>query len=94
MRFSPIILLAACACGIAAEDAKPAVVKPYPLDHCLLMDNGKVDKDSVTEIHQGQEFRFCCKGCIRKFKKDPDKYVKLLAEEVAKQPRKDAAPAK
>ncbi len=86
-----IILSCICILGGMAEEAKPAAVKPYPLDHCLLMDGGKVDKDSATEVYQGQEFRFCCKGCVRRFKKDPDKYLKQLAEEVAK--KKDATPA-
>lgn len=91
MRQCVLALLCACTFGLAAEEAKPAEVKPYPIDHCLIMGD-KVDKDSVTETYQGQEFRFCCKGCIRKFKKDPDKFVKMLADEVAK--KKDAAPAK
>lgn len=85
------LALCVCAMGFAADEAKPADVKPYPLDRCLLMGDG-VDKDSASFVHQGQEFRFCCKGCITKFKKDPDKYVKMLAAEVAKQPGKSGAP--
>ena len=36
--------------------------------------------------HEGREVRFCCKGCLKDFKKDPAQYLKKLddAEKAAK----------
>jgi hypothetical protein len=33
----------------------------------------------VTIVHNGQEVKFCCKPCVAKFKKDPEKYLKKIA---------------
>jgi YHS domain-containing protein len=41
-----------------------------------------VDKE-VTETYKGRTIAFCCKDCVKDFKKDPDKYVKKLDEEKA-----------
>jgi YHS domain-containing protein len=73
------ILLAVTAAGGLAEDAPPAVVKPYPLDNCVVS-NDKIDPQVPPLIYNGQEYRFCCRGCIKKFNRDPDKYAaRLLA---------------
>lgn len=66
----------------AAEGDKPAQAKPYPLSDCLMMGE-KIDPTIPAEVYQGQEFRFCCKGCIKKFRKNPDKYMAMLKEKVA-----------
>lgn len=54
-------------------------VKRYPLDVCLVTDNdlGSMG-DPVSIVHEGQEIKFCCKPCIRKFKADPQKYLAKL----------------
>lgn len=53
--------------------------KPYPLDICIVSDNelGSMG-DPISYVHEGQEVKFCCKPCIKKFKKDPDKYLKKI----------------
>lgn len=59
-----------------------APVKPYPLDYCLVSGD-KLDGDMGKPIimdYKGQEFKFCCASCPKKFKKDPDKYMKMLQE--------------
>ena len=53
--------------------------KSYPLDTCVVSGNklgsmGKV----ITKTHDGQEVKFCCKPCIKKFDKDPAKYVSKI----------------
>jgi len=55
--------------------------KPYPLDNCVVTDNelGSMG-DPASLIYQGQEMKFCCKPCIKKFKANPEKYLKILAE--------------
>ncbi len=37
--------------------------------------------EPVSYVHNGQEFKFCCKPCIPKFKKNPEKFIQELKEE-------------
>ena len=56
--------------------AKPPAVKPYPLKTCLVTDNALDSMGGeVRLVNNGQEIKFCCKPCIAKFKKNPDKYL-------------------
>ena len=48
-----------------------------------------VDKE-VTEVYKGRTIAFCCKDCVKDFKKDPDKFVKKLDEEKKKGDEKPA----
>jgi YHS domain-containing protein len=34
--------------------------------------------------YEGREIKFCCKGCLKDFKKDPANYIKKVEEEEAK----------
>ncbi len=36
----------------------------------------EVDKEVTTVSYKGKVYGFCCKGCIKKFAADPDKYLK------------------
>lgn len=59
-----------------------ADVKPYPLKTCLVSGDklgGDMGKP-VTLTYKGQEMKFCCKDCVKDFNKDPDKWIKKLAE--------------
>ena len=58
-----------------------ATIKLYPLDYCLVSGDkiGDMGKPLVTVYH-GQEIKFCCSDCPPKFKKDPEKYMKMLDE--------------
>lgn len=56
-----------------------ADVKPYPLETCIVSGNklgsmGKV----IVKVHEGQEIKFCCKPCIKKFDANPAKYLSKL----------------
>lgn len=61
-----MVFLGACASG----------KKPYPLDTCIVSDNdlGSMG-DAISYNHEGQEVKFCCKPCIKKFKRSPEKYL-------------------
>jgi hypothetical protein len=84
-------LLAGLAAGtmsiLAADTNSPAsstnsIVKPYPLDYCLVSGD-KIGGDMgkpVSTNYMGQEIKFCCKDCVKDFRKDPDKYMKLLQD--------------
>ena len=62
-----------------------AKVKPYLLKTCVVSGDkiGEMGKP-VTLVYKGQEMKFCCKDCVKDFNKDPDKYIKKLAQEEAK----------
>jgi hypothetical protein len=65
--------------NMPSSSAKPDV-KPYPFKTCLVSGDklGEMGKP-VTLIYKGQEVKFCCKDCVKTFKKDPDKWIKKLA---------------
>ena len=67
-----------------AED-KESKLKPYPLTTCVVSGEklGEMGKPVVYE-YKDREIKFCCKDCIKDFKKDPAKYVKKLEEAEAK----------
>ena len=89
-RFKPLIvgvLLAAfCAAPLAglAADKKPKL-KPYTLKICIVTGEklGEMGDPFVYE-YEGREIKFCCKGCVKDFKKDPAKYIKKIEEAEAK----------
>lgn len=56
-----------------------ADVKPYPLETCIVSGNklGSMGK-IITKVHEGQEVKFCCKPCIKKFDANPAKYLSKL----------------
>jgi len=66
----------------ATKTAKP---KPYPLDTCLVCDMklGEMHKPYAF-VYKGQEIKVCDKSEMAEFKKDPQKYLKKLAEAEAK----------
>jgi len=70
------ILAAAVAAADTPEAPKP---KPYPLDTCLVMGE-KLEKDSPSVVVEGQEFKVCCGGCLKKIQKDPKAFLAKLAE--------------
>lgn len=73
------LLLASCATAPTGAAAGP--VTPYPLKDCLVSDNELGSMGPViTRVHAGQEVKFCCKPCIRKFEKDPAAYLGKLAK--------------
>ena len=70
-------------------DQKEAKAKPYPLEKCIVSDEklGEMGKPVVL-TYEGQEMKFCCKDCVKKFNKEPAKYIKLMEEAAKKTPAK------
>ena len=70
--------LALIACS-STNPANAADAKPYPLKTCLVSGNelGSMGKP-VTKVYNGQEIKFCCKPCIKKFEANPAKYLAKL----------------
>jgi hypothetical protein len=60
--------------------AKEAAAKPYPLDYCIVSgDKLGEEGKPVTVVKDGQEFKLCCKDCIKDLDKDPKKFEDKLA---------------
>jgi hypothetical protein len=51
--------------------------KPYPLTTCIVSGD-KIDPNVPATVHNNQQVRFCCKGCIKKFEACPDKFMVRL----------------
>lgn len=71
------LALAACSAPETAAAAEKA--KSYPLKVCLVSGN---DLDSmggpITKVYNGQEIKFCCKPCVKKFEANQAKYLAKL----------------
>ena len=80
------ILFAVCASTSAfGADAEAAKVKAYTLDTCAISGEklGGMG-DAVVKVYKGQEVKFCCNGCIKKFEKDIDGNLKKLNADMEK----------
>lgn len=78
--------------GAAAPAPKP---KPYTLDTCVVTGE-KIGSmgDAIVVVREGREIKFCCRGCIKDFDKDPAKYLKKIddAEQAKAAAKPEAAP--
>ena len=67
----------------------------YPLDTCVVSGEklGEMGEPYVIQ-YEGHTVKFCCKNCLKKFNKDPKKYLAKLDEAAKKNPAPaPAAPA-
>lgn len=82
----PLAALAADAGGAKpAEQKTNPKLKPYKLKTCIVSGDklGEMGEPYVYE-YEGRQIKFCCKGCVKHFKKEPAKYVKKIEEAEAK----------
>jgi hypothetical protein len=71
------LLLASCATAPSGTAGGPVI--PYPLKDCMVSDNELGSMGPViTRVHAGQEVKFCCKPCVKKFDDDPAAYLSKL----------------
>jgi YHS domain-containing protein len=97
MKTLKSLVLAACVLSLAAPllaaDTNVTAKaekdkKPYPLTTCVVSGDklGEMG-DAYIYKYKGREIHFCCKGCVKDFNKDPQKYLKKLdeAEKAAKE---------
>jgi YHS domain-containing protein len=52
-------------------------VKPYPAKTCVVSGE-PLEDDAPASIFKGQEFKFCCQNCQKKFDKEPAKFAAKL----------------
>lgn len=80
---SLVVALVALTFAAQAEGKKESKAKPYTLDKCIVSDE-KLDADpgmkSYSFVHGDQEYKLCCKSCLKDFNKNPGKYVKKLKD--------------
>ena len=74
-----ILTFALLLAGSSLYAAEPAAApKPFPesIKTCLVSGEklGEMGKPYVF-VYQGQEVKLCCKGCLKKFDKEPAKYL-------------------
>jgi YHS domain-containing protein len=56
-----------------------AASSPYPLKTCIVTDSKLGSMGTiVTKVYEGQEIKFCCRPCVKKFDKQPAKFVAQL----------------
>jgi hypothetical protein len=56
------------------EEMQAASTDSYPLTKCVVSGEDLGDKPYVFK-HNGQTVKLCCKDCLAKFDKEPDKYM-------------------
>ncbi len=61
----------------------------YPLTTCLVQADEKLEEGTIDKVYKNRLVRFCCKRCVRQFRKDPAAYLKKLDEAVIKAQLKD-----
>ena len=91
LTLATAVLVSACAADKPAEAKDAAAAKPYPLDYCIVSGDklGGDMGEAITVVKDGQEFKLCCKDCIKDLDKDPKKFEDKLA--AAQQKKPDAA---
>lgn len=76
-----VSVLAAPLAGFAEEKAATKKLIPYTLDTCPVSGEklGEMGKAVVFE-YKDREIKFCCKDCKKDFVKNPEKFLKKIAE--------------
>lgn len=66
-------------CATSGGNTATNGVKSYSLETCIVTDSklGSMG-DPVTKVYNGQEIKFCCAPCIRKFERNPQEYLTKL----------------
>lgn len=82
------LLFTVSLCSVHAADTKApeGIPASYPLKKCVVSDEafgGEMGKP-VKVTHEGTDVYLCCKSCLKDFKADPAKYVKMVKDAAAK----------
>jgi len=63
-------------CATTAPQTASGAVNPYTAQTCLVSGNKLGSMGTpVSEVYNGQEVKFCCKPCEKKFHANPEKYI-------------------
>jgi P-type Cu+ transporter len=83
MKMFLVILAAAflLTAGARAQDAHKATDTKNATTQKLVCPVTGEDADpDVSYAYKGTTYYFCCEGCVKKFKKDPEKYIAASAK--------------
>lgn len=88
-----VTLIAAVMFGASAafadehkDHGKSGVPATYPLKTCVVSEDPLREHGKVVKMtYEGTDVYLCCKDCIKDFKKEPAKYVKMVKDAEAKQ---------
>jgi YHS domain-containing protein len=79
------LLLALPVLAFAAFGTIAHAADAYPLTTCVVSGEKLGEMGAPVVInYKGTEVRFCCNGCVKKFKADPEKYLAKLKAASAK----------
>ncbi len=79
MKTTLTLIASALLVSCAGTSAVAGNVKPYTKDTCIVTDNKLGSMGTpITKVHGDQQVKFCCKPCIAKFEKDPQRYLAKL----------------
>jgi hypothetical protein len=74
-----LTLLSAVVLASCAAPSNSMSVKQYAADTCVVTDNKLGSMGTpITKVYGDQEVKFCCKPCIAKFEKEPQRYLKKI----------------
>lgn len=82
--FAGIFVFAASGISFAQETQvnKQASVQAVDVGNKICPVSGEKIDEKATYEYQGKIYHFCCSSCIEDFKKDPEKYIKKVEEEL------------
>ena len=71
--------ISSCATSPSGAAVTSSSVKPYTKSVCIVTDNKLGSMGTpVTKVYKGQEVKFCCAPCVKRFDANPDKYLAKL----------------
>ena len=72
-------LVSSCATTNQHSISHSTAAKPYKAKTCIVSGNKLGSMGSpVSEVYKGQEVKFCCKPCVKKFHATPEKYIESM----------------
>ncbi len=61
------------------------IPKTYPLKKCVVSNDPLGEHGKPVKVtYEGTDVYLCCKDCLKDWKKDPAKYVKMVKDEPPK----------
>ena len=73
------LFLAAIPAGWAGEQAPAVASKIVDAGNTVCPVSGDKVSPKVGYVYQGKQYHFCCPACVKKFKKEPKKYLARMA---------------
>ena len=74
-----VLFLCAAPAGLAHQESPVALSKIVDAGNTVCPVSGDKVNPKVTYVFEGKRYAFCCPMCIKKFKKDPKKYLTRMA---------------